>query len=99
MKNGRFKYLEGPDPSAYFVITDTSHTEFHAGGKYHIISQMNWLSPCKYQLKMIENTVPGFEFKPGDVMVVTITRTRDGIVSYTCKVNGQKWSSKVKKIE
>ncbi len=99
MKNGTFKYLEPPDTSAYFVITDSTHTEFFGQGTYFIKSEMVWLSSCRYALKMTENTVPNFPFKPGDVMTVTINKIEDDIVYYTSEVNGQKWQARVRKLK
>ena len=99
MKNGTFKYLEAPDTSAYFVITDTTHTEFYGQGKFFIKSQMIWVKPCQYLLRMTENTIPGFPFKPEDVMIVTINKIEGDIVYYTSEVNERKWESKVRKLK
>src|SRR6266498_5097218 len=97
MKNGTFKYLEAPDPTAYFVITDSSHTEYFADDKYYIKSQMDWITDCKYKLTMLSITLPDFPFKPGDIMIVTINKIKKGIIYYTADVNNQdKWDTKVK---
>ena len=99
MKSGKFKYLEAQDTSAFFEITDTSHTEYYNNGKYYIKSEMSWISDCQYSMKMLENTIPEFPFKPGDVMLVTIKRVDNDIIFFTSEVNGMKWDGKVRKLD
>ena len=99
MRDGTFKYLEAMDTSAFFVITDSSHTEYYGQGKYFIKSQMIWVRPCQYILRMKENTIPGFPFKPEDVMMVTINKIEGDIIYYTSEVKGWKWESKVRKLK
>ena len=98
MRAGTFKYLEAEDPTAYFVITDTSHTEYYRNGKYHIKSRMKWVSDCKYSLIMFENTVPDFPFNIGDKLLVTINKVENDIIYYTSEIKGSKWETSVRKI-
>jgi hypothetical protein len=99
MRDGTFKYLEAMDTSAFFVITDSSHTEYYGQGKYFIKSQMIWVRPCQYILRMKENAIPGFPFKPEDVMMVTINKIDGDMIYYTSEVKGRKWESKVRKLK
>ncbi len=97
MHSGTFKYLDAQDPTSYFVITDSTHTEYYSDGAYQIRSQMTWNSDCQYTLVMLSSTVPGFPFKPGDKLKVTIIKVEGDVIQYAAEVNGEKWKSKVKK--
>lgn len=99
MKTGTFKYLESSDSTAYFVITDSSHTEYFGNGRYYIKSERTWISDCRFTLRMLSSTIPDFPFKPGDVMLVSINKTEGDIIYYTSEVNGKKWETSVRKLK
>jgi hypothetical protein len=99
LKQGTFKYLDIEDTTAYFNIDKGNHTEYHNNGKYHIKSKLKWLNDCQYEMKMIANTIPGFPYKPGDVMTVTVTRIEEDIIYYTSEVNGGKWDGRLVKLK
>lgn len=96
LKNGRFKYLDAEDTSAYIVITGNDHTEYHANGKYYIKSKLNWISNCEYIMTMTEITIPDFPFHPGDKMRVVIVKVKGDIIYYTATVSDRKWSGRLK---
>jgi hypothetical protein len=99
MKNGVFKYLDIEDTSAYIVIKNGTHTEYHNNGKYNITSRMKWVNSCEYNMTMASITIPDFPFKPGDVMNVKITSIENNIIQYTSTVKGQSWNGRLKIIE
>lgn len=98
LKKGSFRYLDFADSTARFVIDGSNHTEYHYGGSFYIKSKLKWLSPCKYQMKMVESTYPDFPNKPGDVMIVTIEKIEDDIIYYQSQVGKDKWPGRMKKI-
>ena len=97
LKKGTFRYLDIEDTTAYFVLDKEEHIEYHNGGKYTIQSRVKWLKDCQYEMLMVANTIPGFPFKPGSIMVVTINRVENDIVYYTSEVNGIKWEGRLRK--
>ncbi len=99
LKKGTFKYVGLEDTTAYFTIKKSNHVEYHEGGKYQIKSKLKWLNDCQYEMEMLSNTIPDFPFKPGDRMVVTITKIEGNIIYYTSEVNKQSWPGVIKKIE
>jgi hypothetical protein len=99
MKNGSFKYLDAEDSTAYFEIENENHIEYHQGGKYYIKSRLKWITDCQYEMKMLENTIPDFPFKPGEKMIVTIINIEGEIIYYTSEVRNMKWKGRlIKKI-
>lgn len=98
LKAGTYKYLDIEDTTAYFEINKASHIEYHQSGKYQIKSKLEWLNDCKYAMTMLSSTVPGFPFKPGDIMVVIITKREENIIYYTAEVNKQIWTGRLLKI-
>ena len=99
MRHGSFKYLDIEDTTAYFKLDGENHIEYHQGGRYYIKSIIKWLNDCQYEMKMTENTIPDFPFKPGDVMIVTIVRIKNNVIHYISEVKGNKWKGRVLKIE
>jgi len=99
VKQGRFKYLDIPDTTAYFDLDGEDHTEHHRRGKYYIKSKIKWLDQCRYEMKMIANTLPRFPFKPGDVMIVTIDKIEDNIIYYTSQVGSDSWTGRLIKLK
>ena len=96
LKNGRFKYLDIEDTSAYVVINDTVHTEYHNDGKYYIKSRLTWINDCEYIMTMTAITIPNFPFHPGDKMQVQVTKIEDGIIYYNSIVNDKKWPGRLR---
>ena len=99
LHQGKFKYLDIPDTTAYVVINKENQTEYHNNGKYLIKSSLIWLDDCQYQMTMLSNTIPNFPFKAGDVMTVTINKVNGDIIYYTADVKGQKWDGRLLKIQ
>lgn len=99
MHQGKFKYLDIEDETAYFEIKGSKHVEYHQNGKYYIKSDLKWLSPCTYEMVMTENTIPDFPFQPGAVMVVTVLRKKGDVIEYVSEVKGVKIEGKVRKME
>lgn len=97
-KSGKFRYLDSNDPTGYIVINGTSQIEYSERNDYTIESEITWTSDCSYTMKMLKNSVPGFPFKPGDIMKVEITKIKGKIIYYTATVNGQSWTARFKKI-
>jgi hypothetical protein len=98
LKQGKFKYLDIEDTTAYFVIDKEDHTEYHNGGKYFIKSRLKWINDCQYEMTMLKNTIPDFPFKPGDVMTVTINKVEGDIIYYTSEVKEYKWDGRLLKV-
>jgi len=99
LKQGVFKYLDIEDTTAYFEINESRHIEHHQNGKYTIKSKLEWVNDCRYSMTMLSNTIPGFPFKPGDVMLVTINKIDGNIIYYTSEVNKQTWDGRLLKIK
>jgi hypothetical protein len=99
LKQGKFRYLDIDDTTAYFEIDKEDHTEYHNGGKYFIKSRLRWITDCQYEMTMLKNTIPDFPFKPGDVMIVAINKVEGDIINYTSEVNGYKWDGRLLKVK
>jgi hypothetical protein len=95
LKKGKFKYVD--NPSAWFVIDGSKHTEYLENGKYYIQSTLKWVSGCTYTMTMKKCTMPDFPYKPNDVMTVTITDIQDGIIYFTTDIKGQRGEGQVRK--
>ena len=95
---GKFKYGTG-NGEVSVEIKGKDHKELHNKGKYFITSTIEWLSNCEYNMTMVEVTIPGFPYKPGDVMNVKITRIVDKEIFYTSTVKGVSWEGKLTKVE
>ena len=99
VKNGKFKYLDIEDTTAYFTIENNKHQEFHKSNAYYIKSDLKWVGDCQYTMKMKECTIPDFPYKAGDVMKVTINKIEGNIIYYTSEVKGVSWNGRLLKIE
>jgi len=98
MKEGKFRYQNIDDTTAYVEIDKTDHTEYYNSGKYYIKSRLKWITDCQYEMTMLKNTIPDFPFKPGDVMTVTINKVEGDIIYYSSEVNGYKWEGRLLKV-
>jgi hypothetical protein len=100
LKQGTFKYLDNiGDPSAYFVIKNGRHIEYHKDKKYEIESKVNWTSDCTYEMEMIRTTYATFPFKKGDKIKIEIKKVKGDTIHYTATVNQQStWDSKVLRV-
>ena len=95
LKKGKFRYVD--NPSAWFVIDGSKHTEYLENGKYYIQSTLKWVSGCTYTMTMKKCTMPDFPYKPNDVMTVTVTKIEDGVIHFSTDIEGNKAEGKVKK--
>jgi len=89
LKECKLKYLDNSDSTAYIVIKDRTHIEYLQNGKYFIKSKLDWINACEYNATMIDITLPGFPFKPGDVMNVKIDRIEGDIIYCVLTALGQ----------
>ncbi len=99
LKHGKFKYIDIEDTSAYVIINNTKHIEYHNNNKYYIKSDIKWLSDCEYEMTMTEITIPNFPFKPGDLMNVKVNKIENEVIYYTSTVNGSSWPGRFKIIK
>jgi hypothetical protein len=97
LKEGTFKYLDDiGDASAYFVIKNRQHIEYHREEQYQIESTMTWTGDCEYEMEMLRTNNEEFPFKKGDKIKIQINQVKGDTVYYTATVNGQTtWNSKV----
>jgi len=99
LKHSLLKYLDIEDTTAYVVINENLHEEYHQDGKYFIKSKIVWQSDCEWTMTMTEITIPDFPFKPGEQMHVKITRIDNDIIYYTSTVNGQSWPGRFRRMK
>ena len=97
LKEGTFKYLDDiGDTSAYFVIKNGQHIEYHRDKQYQIEPNMEWTGDCKYEMEMRRTNYENFPFKKGDKIKIQIKQVKGDTVYYTATVNEQTtWDSKV----
>jgi hypothetical protein len=97
-RNGKFKYLDAADTSAYIVMAGDKQVEYSMQDKYIIESDVKWISDCTYMMTMTRITIPSFPFKPGDKMKVDITKIEGDIIYYTSTVKGESWQGRFKRL-
>ena len=98
MKEGKFRYLDIEDSTAYFIIRSIVHTEYHRNGQYQIVSDLVWKNSCEYEMTMVSNTIPDFPYKPGNRMLVTILKVEGSVIHYRAKVGDESWEGRLLKI-
>jgi hypothetical protein len=100
LKHGTFIYLDDvSDPSAFFMMRDGKHLEYHQEKKYLIESTVNWLGRCKYEMEMTRTNFDDFPFREGDKIVISITKVRGDTIYYHAEVNERSaWDSRVLKV-
>lgn len=98
LKNNHFTYkLNGDDVQVEFK--EDKHIELHQNGKYFIISSIEWISDCEYNLTFKRVTLVNFPFKVGDKLHVKILRTRGDRVYFKSTVNNFTWEGKMTKVK
>ena len=100
LKHGTFIYLDDVgDPSAFFMMRDGKHLEYHHEKEFLIESTVHWLSRCAYEMEMMRTNFDDFPFKKGDRIVITITKVRGDTIYYHAAANeGSEWDSRVLKV-
>ena len=71
------------------VISGNQYAEYHDNVRYLIVSQIDWLSDCEYNMTITRVTVPNSAYKAGDVINVRVDRVEGFQLYYTSSVNGQ----------
>ena len=98
LKNNSFTYKVG-NKEVLVVFNDDVYVEYHQDKKYHIKSNIEWLSSCEYNLIIQESTLPNFPFKRGTTMNIKIDRIKGKKVYYTATLGGRSWEWKMTKIK
>jgi hypothetical protein len=97
MKQGTFTY--GKKKNQVVVkIKEFTHTEYHDGGKYYMVSKIAWVDDCSYTATLVESTVPNIGVKPGAKLLVQIGKIRNNKVRYTATLGNRSWKGKYTKI-
>jgi len=94
LRNGKFKYIDGEDTTAYVVIHNNSHIEYFNMGKYYIKSKLDWVNDCEYNMTMTKITLPEFPYHPGDIMNVKVNKIANDTVYYTATVKGKQMTGR-----
>ncbi len=98
LHEGTFVYDTG-EKLIKVVIQGNRHIEYHNGGKYYIKSKIEWVNDCEYNMTMLENNIPNFPYRPGDVMNVKIDKVEGNKIYYTSTVKGERWNGILVKIK
>jgi len=99
LKQGRFKYLDAIDTTAYFIMNDNYQIDYSGSNSFIIESKVEWKGACAYTMKITKVTIPNFPYKKGDEMQVQITKIEEGIIYYTSYVKGKSWTGRLKQLE
>src|SRR5215208_4865150 len=83
LKQGKFKYLDAEDKTAYLEIKDNKQVEYYQSGKYYIKSDIEWVSACVYELTLTEKTLPDITFKEGDKLTMEVEKIKNDTIYYT----------------
>jgi hypothetical protein len=100
LQHGTFIYLDDvADPSAFFMMRDGKHLEYHQEKQFLIESTVNWLNRCAFEMEMTRTNFDDFPFKKGDKIVISITEVRGDTIYYHAAVKeGSAWDSRVLKV-
>lgn len=96
LKNNNFTYTLNGD-LVQVEFKEDSHIERHKRGKYFIISSINWISDCEYELKIKRVTLPNFPFKVGNKIRVKVSKIKDDKVYFTSTIENFSWEGKLTK--
>lgn len=95
LHNGTFVYADEQGQPVKVVIDGKKHIEYHKNGKYYIKSEIKWTSDCEYTAKLVKITLPGFPYKRGTVMKVSIDDVVDNAIFCTGIINDHSFNSKL----
>lgn len=97
LHNGTFMYADEQNQPVKVIIDGRKHIEYHKNG--YIKSEIKWANDCEYTAKLLKITLPGFPYKRGTVMRVTIDDVEENAIFCTGIINDQSFSTKLIKVE
>ena len=99
LHKGTFIYADEQGQEVKVIIDGKKHTEYHKGGKYYIKSDLRWDNDCQYTAKIVKVTLPGFPYKKGTIMKVTVDSVDGDAIFCTGIINAESFTSKLIKTE
>lgn len=97
LHNGTFMYADEQNQPVKVIISGKKHIEYHKNG--YIKSEIKWVNDCEYTAKLVKITLPGFPYKRGTVMKVSIDDIEDNAIFCTGIINNQSFNTKLIKVE
>jgi len=99
LHKGTFIYADEQGQAVTVIIEGKKHTEYHKGGKYYIKSDLRWDNDCQYTAKIVKVNLPGFPYKKGTIMKVTVDSVDGDAIFCTGIINTESFTSKLIKTE
>jgi len=99
LHRGTFLYADEQGQAVTVIIDGRKHTEYHKGGKYYIKSDLKWDNDCQYTARIVKVNLPGFPYKKGTIMKVTVDSIDGDAIFCTGSINAESFTSKLIKTE
>jgi|GEM_PF-4311364 len=71
-EDGTYKLANSDDETAYIVLKEGILMDFTKDGEEYVMSSINWIEDCLYQLTLLESNIPGLTVEKGSQHVVEI---------------------------